>query len=64
MHNLKLEIYTLWYHIVSVTKFFTIKQIIEYLMVVLTMKCCNTEAYSEPCQTSKIERFAKVVNGL
>ena len=22
-----------------------------------------TEAYSEPCQTSKMERFAKIVNG-
>ena len=23
----------------------------------------NIEAYSEPCQTSKMERFAKIVNG-
>ena len=23
----------------------------------------NTEAYSEPCQSSKMERFAKIVNG-
>ena len=23
----------------------------------------ESEAYSEPCQTSKIERFAKIVNG-
>ena len=23
----------------------------------------QTEAYSEPCQTSKIESFAKIVNG-
>ena len=23
----------------------------------------DTEAYSEPCQTSKMERFAKIVNG-
>ena len=24
----------------------------------------KTEAYSEPCQTSKMERSAKIVNGL
>ena len=24
---------------------------------------CQAEAYSEPCQTSKMERFPKVVNG-
>ena len=24
----------------------------------------NAEVYSEPCQTSKIEDFAKIVNGL
>ena len=23
----------------------------------------NSESYSEPCQTSKMERFAKIVNG-
>ena len=23
---------------------------------------CHTEAYPEPCQTSKMERFAKIVN--
>ena len=25
--------------------------------------CDIAEVYSEPCQTSKIERFAKIVNG-
>ena len=28
-----------------------------YILTVLT------EGYSEPCQTSKMERFAKIVNG-
>ena len=27
------------------------------------MQYYTSEAYSEPCQTSKMERFAKIVNG-
>ena len=33
-------------------------------MLAIIVKYCVTEAYSEPCQTSKMEDFAKIVNDL
>ena len=33
-------------------------------MLAIIVKYCITEAYLEPCQTSKMEDFAKLVNGL
>ena len=38
------------------SKFQTLKLTIDH-------HALNTEAYSEPCQSSKMERFAKIVNG-
>ena len=33
-------------------------------MLVIIVKYCNTRANSEPCQTSKIECFAKIGSSL
>ena len=35
----------------------------EINVVVLVIQCFFSEAYSESCQTSKMVRFAKIVNG-
>ena len=40
---------------------FSLKDFMKYLML---DHCVSlTEAYLEPCQTSRVERFVKIVNG-
>ena len=37
--------------------------LMSFLMATLEQRSNMSEAYSEPCQTSKMERFAKIFNG-
>ena len=37
--------------------------LMSFLMATLEQRSNMPEAYSEPCQTSKMERFAKIFNG-
>ena len=33
-------------------------------MLAIIVKYCITETYPEPCQTTKLEHFVKIVSGL
>ena len=56
-NNLRLHIYSLSCQNVFMATHFAMKQIIKYVMLVIMVKYCKTEVYSEPCQTSKIFFF-------
>ena len=48
-------------HILIRSVMSSLKEFIKYFML---DHCVSlTEAYSEPCQTSNMERFGKIVNG-
>ena len=50
--------------VVTLDEFLTVLEKKKNYSVIIQMALnCKSLAYSQPCQTSKIEHFAKIVNG-
>ena len=51
----------LWFRIIGKT-IKTLGFPVTHIYSICQVSMCHSDAYSEPCQTSKMERFAKRVN--